>query len=109
MRFFLRLLLLVLPLTVAAEDSAKNSPKNADDPRFVHVDKVIQGAIDSHAIPGAVVLVGHKGEVVYRKAYGKRSIEPTIEEMTTDTIFDAASLTKVMATTPSLMKLYQEG
>ena len=47
--------------------------------------------------------------MVYRKAYGKRALVPQAEAMTTDTIFDCASLTKVVATTSSLMKLYQEG
>ena len=70
---------------------------------------MIEDAIADHHIPGAVLLVGHKGEVVYRKAYGQRSLEPTTEPMTTDTIFDAASLTKPLATAASLMLLYEQG
>ena len=61
------------------------------------------------AFPGAVVLIGHDGQVVYRKAYGKRALVPAPEAMTVDTIFDLASLTKVIATTPSLMKLFEQG
>jgi len=60
-------------------------------------------------MPGAVLLVGHDGNVVYRKAYGKRALVPSAEAMTVDTIFDLASLTKVVATTTSLMKLFEEG
>jgi uncharacterized protein YbbC (DUF1343 family)/CubicO group peptidase (beta-lactamase class C family) len=56
-----------------------------------------------------VLLVGHEGKVVYRKAYGKRALVPRPEAMTLDTIFDCASLTKVVATTSSLMKLFEEG
>ena len=59
--------------------------------------------------PGAVVIVGHDGKVVYRKAFGSRSLDPTIEPMTLDTVFDMASLTKVMATTGSVMRLVQLG
>ncbi|MDE3168434.1 MAG: DUF1343 domain-containing protein [Acidobacteriota bacterium] len=73
------------------------------------LDDVIGQAIRDNRIPGAVLLIGHDGRVVYRKAYGKRAVVPHSEEMTTDTIFDCASLTKVIATTSSLMKLYEEG
>src|ERR1019366_7053010 len=66
-------------------------------------------AIEQGRMPGAVLLVGHEGQVVYRKAYGKRALVPQPEAMTLDTIFDCASLTKVVATTSSLMKLFQEG
>ena len=71
-------------------------------------DQIIEQAIQEDQIPGAVLVVGHQGQVVYRKAYGRRSLE-TDEPMTVDTIFDAASLTKVVATTPSIMKLFEEG
>jgi len=42
------------------------------------------------------VLIGHNGKVVYRKAFGSRSLEPDREAMTEDTIFDLASLTSVL-------------
>lgn len=73
------------------------------------LDDAITHAIAEGRIPGAVVLVGHGGKVVYRKAYGNRSLEPAIEPMTLDTVFDCASLTKVVATTSCLMKLYEQG
>jgi len=66
-------------------------------------------AVADANIPGGVLLVGHNGRVVYRKAFGWRSLEPTREPMTTDTIFDLASLTKCIATTTSMMKLIEEG
>ena len=59
--------------------------------------------------PGAVLLVGHNGAVVYRKAYGNRALEPSREPMTPDTVFDVASLTKVVATTTSVMRMVQLG
>ena len=73
------------------------------------LDAAIHHAIEEGRLPGAVLMVGHDGQVVYRKAYGNRAIVPKPEAMTVDTIFDCASLTKVVATTPSLMKLFEEG
>lgn len=73
------------------------------------LDQAVEQAIEQGQIPGAVLLVGHQGRIVHRKAYGKRALVPRAEAMTVDTIFDLASLTKVVATTPSLMKLFEEG
>ena len=73
------------------------------------MDNVIQEAINQHKLPGAVVLVSRKGKVVWKKAYGARAIEPTRESMTVDTIFDLASLTKVVATATSIMILVERG
>ena len=72
-------------------------------------DEQISNAVQTGLIPGAVLLIGHDGQVVYRKAYGQRSLVPRREPMTEDTIFDAASLTKVIATTSSVMKLFEQG
>jgi CubicO group peptidase (beta-lactamase class C family) len=73
------------------------------------LDAAIEKAIAAGKTPGAVVLVGQPGRVLYRKAYGERAVEPRREPMSVDTIFDAASLTKVIATTPSIMKLFEQG
>jgi uncharacterized protein YbbC (DUF1343 family)/CubicO group peptidase (beta-lactamase class C family) len=73
------------------------------------LDPIMQKAVADGDIPGAVLLVGHNGRVVYRRAFGHRSLEPTREPMTIDTIFDLASLTKCVATTTSIMKLVQQG
>jgi len=77
--------------------------------QFKTVDAVIEDAIEQKQCPGAVVLIGHHGRVVYKQAYGLRSLEPTREKMTLDTIFDVASLTKVVATTPSVLRLLELG
>jgi len=76
---------------------------------FANIDAIMDKAVADGNIPGGVVLIGHNGKVVYRKAYGSRSLEPTREPMTVDTIFDLASLTKCIATTTSVMKLFQDG
>jgi len=69
----------------------------------------IEQAIQEKQIPGAVLIVGHDGQVIYRKAYGERSLEPRREAMTLDTVFDLASLTKVVATTTAVMQLVERG
>ncbi|HEX2641061.1 MAG TPA: serine hydrolase domain-containing protein, partial [Pyrinomonadaceae bacterium] len=73
------------------------------------IDALVEQDIKDKKLPGAVVLVGHKGKIVFRKAYGNRSLVPQPEKMTVDTIFDVASLTKVVATTTSVMKLIEDG
>jgi uncharacterized protein YbbC (DUF1343 family)/CubicO group peptidase (beta-lactamase class C family) len=78
-------------------------------PGAAAVDEEINQAVQDGLIPGAVLVIGHDGQVVYRKSYGERSLIPAREPMTVDTIFDAASLTKVVATTSSVMKLFEQG
>ena len=73
------------------------------------IDQAIEDAIAQGHPPGAVVVIGHEGKIVYQKAYGRRAIVPEPETMTADTIFDLASLTKVVATTTALMQLFEQG
>jgi uncharacterized protein YbbC (DUF1343 family)/CubicO group peptidase (beta-lactamase class C family) len=73
------------------------------------LDAITEEAIRDGYIPGAVVLVGHQGKIVFRKAYGSKALVPQKEPATVDTIYDAASLTKVIATTPAMMKLVEQG
>ncbi len=75
---------------------------------FTPIDRVIEDGIALKKLPGAVVIVGHNGRVVFHKAYGNRSLTPQPEAMTEDTVFDVASLTKVLATAPAVMQLYQQ-
>lgn len=84
-------------------------PQPPLDSRLTILDSVIKDAIAQQQIPGAVLIVGHDGRVAYRKAYGDRALEPRREAMTLDTIFDCASLTKVVATTTALMQLWEQG
>lgn len=70
---------------------------------------VVEAAIADRRTPGAVVLVGRGDTIVYERAFGQRALEPAAEPMTLDTIFDAASLTKVVATTTAVMQLVEEG
>ena len=85
---------------------------------FATVSKLINDAIAAHRLPGAVVVIGHGGKVVFHQAYGSRKLagEPGLdgspapaEPMTEDTIFDLASLTKCLATATAVMQLYEQG
>ncbi len=78
-------------------------------PGLAVLDSILRDAIQEKQAPGAVLLVWHDGHVVYRKAFGNRALEPRREPMTVDTIFDVASLTKVVATTTAVMQLVQKG
>ena len=73
------------------------------------IDALVEKDIADKKLPGAVVLIGHKGKIVFRRAYGNRALVPSVEKMTVDTIFDLASLTKVVATTTSVMMLVEQG
>lgn len=76
---------------------------------FSAIDSLIAQGMEHHNLPGAVVEIGHNGHVVFRKAYGERSLEPQREAMTVDTIFDMASLTKPLMTATSVMQLFEQG
>ncbi len=77
--------------------------------RLARIETLIEDAIRDGRLPGAVVVVGHAGEIVYTGAFGARAVDGPPEAMTPDTIFDLASLTKVVATTTSVMILVEEG
>jgi len=76
---------------------------------FARIAPVVEGAIARRELPGAVVLVGRGDDTIYHHAFGDRAVEPAREAMTEDTIFDVASLTKVVATTTSVMQLVEQG
>ncbi|MEX2137797.1 MAG: serine hydrolase domain-containing protein [Pirellulales bacterium] len=71
--------------------------------------EAVEAAIEEEKLPGCVVLVGAQGNVIHREAYGNRRIEPQPEQMTADTVFDLASLTKPIATATSVMVLIEQG
>jgi uncharacterized protein YbbC (DUF1343 family)/CubicO group peptidase (beta-lactamase class C family) len=101
---------LIASIIVAAMTAASSrGQSNAGTPDFTALDTILQSAVANDEIPGAVLLVEHRGKIVYEKAAGMRALMPSREAMTTDTIFDIASLTKVIATAPSVMKLVEEG
>src|SRR5437899_2726152 len=82
---------------------------SAEPAGFARVGELIEEAIAQRQLPGAVVLIGRGDTVLYSHAFGRRAVLPAPEPMTEDTMFDLASLTKVVATTTSVMKLVEEG
>ena len=76
--------------------------------KLSEMDAAVTQAIADGRLPGGVLWLEHRG-AIYRKAYGRRAVVPAPEAMSEDTIFDAASLTKVLATTPAIMLLIERG
>src|SRR5687767_7972784 len=70
------------------------------------MDHLIHAAIQKNKLPGGVLWLERRGEI-YTKEYGNKALVPSVESMSLDTIFDAASLTKVVATTPAVMLLVE--
>ena len=77
--------------------------------KLAAIDSVVKEAIRAGNCPGAVVVVGQNGKVVYRKAFGHRALVPRELPMNLHTIFDMASVTKVVATTTAIMQLVEQG
>jgi uncharacterized protein YbbC (DUF1343 family)/CubicO group peptidase (beta-lactamase class C family) len=113
-------LALLIPTTLIAQSQSNSSgtqkltltlPESVgmSTDRLAKIDEAVLASIERKETPGAVVLVGRKGRIVYRKAFGDRAIEPKREAMTVDTIFDLASLTKIVATATSIMILVERG
>jgi len=91
-------------LTVADPESVGMSQS-----RLARIDTAVATEIGKKQLPGAVVLVGRQGRIVWRQAYGNRALEPAPEGISIDTIYDLASLTKVVATATSIMILVERG
>jgi CubicO group peptidase (beta-lactamase class C family) len=107
-------LILCLALVLAGCATPRVSREVFRPDKLAEMDQAINTAIANHKCPGGVLWLERDGDNaeplgIYRKAYGWRSLVPKREKMTINTIFDLASLTKVVATTPSIMLLIQRG
>jgi uncharacterized protein YbbC (DUF1343 family)/CubicO group peptidase (beta-lactamase class C family) len=104
--------LIALSACFLFEQEARSVPRDArpgfDPAKLAEIDAAINQAIADKRCPGGVLWVEHR-DSVYHKAYGNRALVPAVEPMTEDTIFDAASLTKVVACTPAVMLLVERG
>ncbi|MDR3410371.1 MAG: DUF1343 domain-containing protein [Formivibrio sp.] len=100
----LRLLVTFVVLTLSPVVSAQLEAQ-----QLATLAPIVETEIAAGHIPGAVVLVGQGQRVVYEQAFGHRAVQPVDEAMTLDTVFDLASLTKVVATTPAILKLAERG
>ena len=98
--FFLAAILSEVP---AAQRAAENRVE------WARIDALIRDAIAAKQTPGAVVVVGQGDRTLYEKAFGSRALVPAVEPMSIDTVFDVASLTKVVATTTAVMTLIEDG
>lgn len=94
----------VRPVTTQAPPPARSASFPEAD-----VDAAVEQAIANHQVPGAVVVIGRRDGVVFRRAYGYREVEPSRVPMTVDTLFDLASLTKPVSTATSIMVLVERG
>jgi uncharacterized protein YbbC (DUF1343 family)/CubicO group peptidase (beta-lactamase class C family) len=109
LRLIILIALLFAPPVSAQLPNSSPASQGISSERLSRMDAVIRTSIEKKELPGAIVLVARHGRVVWRKAYGARAVEPQREAMTPDTIFDLASLTKVVATTTSIMILVEQG
>jgi uncharacterized protein YbbC (DUF1343 family)/CubicO group peptidase (beta-lactamase class C family) len=80
-----------------------------ENPRLAGLGEAAKQEIAAGHLAGAVILVGHKDRIIYRKAFGHKALLPAPQAMTADTIFDLASLTKVVATTTAILQLAEHG
>lgn len=120
LKYFLLIGFLLSTTLVHSAGTARHFPpgvrdiyiSNAPDIRsnlLENIAPVVETSINRGLYPGAVILAGHKGQIIYRGVFGNRRIVPNIAPMTFDTIFDLASLTKVIVTTTAVMQLVEQG
>lgn len=110
----LSLLVVVFALCAApliAADLPHAAPEDVglDGGHLEQIDSVIRQALEEKRMPGCVVCVGRQGKIAWLRAYGNKQVDPEAVAMTTDTVFDLASLTKPIATATSVMLLVERG
>jgi CubicO group peptidase (beta-lactamase class C family) len=91
------------------ESVALNSQIKSSSVVFAETDNLIEEAIIDSAFPGAVLLVSKDGETIHEKAYGRFTYEPTSPKVSINSIFDLASVSKVVGTTTAAMMLIDKG
>lgn len=107
MRFFIYLIIYLL--MSAAPPPAVADPMPARAVRTGDIDFLMGQAMAGGLIAGGVVLIGNSKGIMFERAYGRTSVASGAQPMTLDTVFDLASLTKVVVTTPAILKLAEEG
>ena len=101
-----------LAVSVLAQGTLRQATPEShgmDSEKLAQVDRVINDAIAAKEIPGAVLSVVRGNDIVYLKAYGNKSVVPTVEPMTTEKLFDLASVSKCVGTTLAFMQLIENG
>ena len=100
------------PVTTTVTVSAVDDVQPLTEVNLQHlaiIDDIVDEGLRQKKMPGCVVLIGHKDEVIYHKAFGYRQLVPEQQPMLLDTVFDLASLTKPIATATSIMTLVESG
>jgi uncharacterized protein YbbC (DUF1343 family)/CubicO group peptidase (beta-lactamase class C family) len=100
---------ILFPLIFSVVMVTSASSQMLREEQMAPIAEMAKKAIQTGKIPGAVILIGNQGKVVYRQAFGFRALKPKKLPMTTDTIFDIASLTKVIATSIAVAQLVEMG
>ncbi len=100
---------ILFPLILSVVTVASASAQMLREEQMAPISEIAKKAVQAGNVPGAVILIGHEGKVVYRKAFGMSALKPKKRPMTIDTIFDVASLTKVIATSTAVMQLAEMG
>ena len=97
--------------SVVAQPLQRVAPEQVgmDSRRLMYADEIIESAIANKDIPGAVLAIVRDGKMAYLKAYGNKRVYPTVEPMTTETVFDMASCSKTMSTAVCTMILVERG
>lgn len=100
----------IVPLCMTSRAVTAEPVSSAElAPGLTQIAPAVDAEIAAGHVPGAVVLVGERDRILYRQAFGERARQPDRLPMMEDTIFDLASLTKVLATTTAVMQLVEEG
>ncbi|MFM7244633.1 MAG: exo-beta-N-acetylmuramidase NamZ domain-containing protein [Planctomycetaceae bacterium] len=105
----------VLAVLMAAAAPAADLPRlepaaaGFDPARLAAIDGLVEEALAEKKMPGCVVCIGRRDGIAFLKSYGRRAVAPADEPMTTDTVFDLASITKPVATATAVMRLVEEG
>src|SRR5690606_19999197 len=110
-RRFLRSLLTafaILAQSLAAEPLPPTSHPLLNPTALTRLPRIIERNLANDKIPGAVVVIGSPEQIIYQQFFGARAWQPHVEMMTSDTIFDIASLTKVVATTTAILQLHEK-
>jgi len=97
----------IRPNQTIAYDRPENVGVSAS--KLKKVDSLVWDAIAQKAMPGAVVLVAKDGKIIYQKAFGNKTFDSIAAPMSTASVFDLASITKMAATTLAVMKLQEQG
>ncbi len=100
---------ILFPLIFSMIIAGSASSQGLREEQMAPVAEIAKKAIQAGKIPGAVILIGHEGKIIYRQVFGLSALKPKKIPMTIHTIFDLASLTKVVATSTAVMQLVENG